>query len=529
MRKLLPVRFSRNRVAVRFCVRLLVCLFCFCSAIPVAAQKQNAAWRYHIRKTSGNIDIDGRMDELAWQLADSTSEFFMTLPMDTSLANVRTQVRMTYDSKNIYIIVHCYNKLKGPYMVESLRRDFNFVKNDNFLFFIDPFDARTDGFSFGANAAGAQWDGSMYEGSKVDLNWDTKWTSAIQQDADKWTWEASIPFKSIRYKKGVTEWGINFGRNDLKTTEKSAWAPVPRQFPTAALAYTGTLVWDSAPPAAKSNISLIPYTLGSVTSDRVNNKPTDYKWNIGGDAKIAVTSSLNLDLTFNPDFSQVDVDQQVINLNRFELFFPERRQFFLENGDLFNNFGYADIRPFFSRRIGLNVPIHFGAKLTGKINKDWRIGMMDLQTGHSYTNDIGAQNFGVITLQRKVFARSNIGFIFINKQATETWKSTVPSKSFNRTAGLEYNLASSNNKLTGKLLGLKSFGPASQSRDEVVAGHLQYLSKKWTLYYQQQYVGRNYTAEVGYVPRNGYNKFSPLVLRNFFPKHGKVLTHGIQL
>ncbi|RYG06321.1 MAG: hydrolase, partial [Chitinophagaceae bacterium] len=250
------------------------------------------------------------MDELAWQLADSTSEFFMTLPMDTSLANVRTQVRMTYDSRNIYIIVHCYNKLKGPYMVESLRRDFNFVKNDNFLFFIDPFDARTDGFSFGANAAGAQWDGSMYEGSKVDLNWDTKWTSAIQQDEDKWTWEAAIPFKSIRYKKGITEWGINFGRNDLKTTEKSAWAPVPRQFPTAALAYTGTLVWDSAPPAAKSNISLIPYTLGSVTSDRVNNKPTDYKWNIGGDAKIAVTSSLNLDLTVNPDFSQVDVDQR---------------------------------------------------------------------------------------------------------------------------------------------------------------------------------------------------------------------------
>ena len=337
--------------------------------------------------------------------------------MDTSLANVRTQVRMTYDDKNIYIIVHCYNKLAGPYMVESLKRDFNFGKNDNFLLFMDPFDDLTDGFSFGANAAGAQWDGRMYEGGKVDLNWDTKWTSAITQDENKWIWEASIPFKSIRYKKGINEWGINFSRLDLKTTEKSAWAPVPRQFPTAALLIRALWSGIRPPPAAGTNISIIPYVLGAVSTDYINNKPTDYRNDIGGDAKIASTSSLNLDLTVNPDFSQVDVDRQVTNLDRFELFFPEKRQFFLENGDLFDNFGYPDIRPFFSRRIGLNAPIQFGARLTGKINKQWRVGLMDLQTGHSNTNDVAAQNFGVLTLQRRVFSRSNIGFIFINKQA----------------------------------------------------------------------------------------------------------------
>jgi hypothetical protein len=512
-------------------LKVLVCLFfpVFIIFIQARAQKQNSGFRYHIRKTTTPVIIDGKMQELAWDLADSTSEFYMTLPMDTSLANVRTQVRMTYDQKNIYIIVHCYNKLAGPYMVESLKRDFNFGKNDNFLLFMDPFDARTDGFSFGANAAGAQWDGSMYEGGKVDLNWDTKWTSAISQDETKWVWEASIPFKSIRYKKGIDEWGINFSRNDLKTTEKSAWAPVPRQFPTAALAYTGTLVWDTAPPAAGTNVSIIPYVLGAVATDHINNKPTDYRYDIGGDAKIAVTSSLNLDLTINPDFSQVDVDQQVINLNRFELFFPEKRQFFLENGDLFNNFGYQDIRPFFSRRIGLNAPIQFGARLTGKINKQWRIGLMDLQTGHSNDNEVASQNFGVLTLQRRVFSRSNIGVIFINKQATETWKSINPSENYNRTAGLEYNLASSNNLWTGKLLALKSFSPEVKSRDHVVAGHLQYLSKYWTIYLQHEYVGKNYNAEVGYVPRNGFNKISPLVLRNFFPKKGSVLSHGVQI
>ena len=509
---------------VSFCVLLTV----FAFSINVQAQKKNAAFLYHIRKSASSIEIDGKMNEPGWALADSTSEFYMTLPMDTSLANVRTQVRMTYDEKNIYIIVHCYNKLAGPYMVESLKRDFSFTKNDNFIFFMDPFDARTDGFSFGANAAGAQWDGSMYEGGKVDLNWDTKWVSAITQEKERWVWEAAIPFKSIRYKKGIKEWGINFSRNDLKTTEKSAWAPVPRQFPTAALAYTGTLVWDVPPPEAGTNVSIIPYALGAVATDHVNNKPTDYSYDIGGDAKISLTSSLNLDLTVNPDFSQVDVDQQVINLNRFELFFPEKRQFFLENGDLFNNFGYTDIRPFFSRRIGLDAPIQFGARVTGKINKQWRVGMMDLQTGHSNLNDKAPQNFGVLTLQRRIFSRSNIGLIFINRQATESLDSLKASSNYNRTAGLEYNLASSNNLWTGKLMFLKSFTPGIKKRDAVVAGHLQYLSKYWTLYLQHEYVAKNYNAEVGYVPRNGFNKISPLILHSLFPKSGPVLSHGIQ-
>ena len=130
---------------------------------------------------------------------------------------------------------------------------------------------------------------------------------------------------------------------------------------------------------------------------------------MGVDVKVAITSSLNLDLTVNPDFSQVEVDQQVTNLERFELFFPERRQFFLENGDLFTNFGYANIRPFFSRRIGLGVPIRFGARLSGKLNKDWRMGVMDMQTASVDEIGLPAQNFAIVSLQRRVFARSNIG------------------------------------------------------------------------------------------------------------------------
>jgi hypothetical protein len=496
----------------------------------VSGQKKNANYKLHIRRATSPIKIDGLMDEADWLSADSAANFFMTLPMDTSFAKARTTVRMSYDNNNLYLIAVCYTPTPGPYMVESLKRDFSFVKNDNFLLFMDPFDARTDGFSFGANAAGAQWDGTMYEGGKVDLSWDNKWYSAVKNYPDRWVFEAAIPFKSIRYKKGIREWGINFSRNDLITTEKSSWAPVPRQFPTAALAYTGTIVWDEEPPVASSNVSVIPYVLGGVTKDFQNGTKASYRKDIGGDVKVALTSSLNLDMTVNPDFSQVDVDQQVINLNRYELFFPEKRQFFLENGDLFSNFGYADIRPFFSRRIGLNAPIRFGTRMTGKIDKNWRVGVMDVQTGQSGTDNLPGQNFGVVTLQRRVFSRSNIAFMFINKDATGSAPSagnTTPG--YNRNLGMEYNLASSNNLWTGKFLGLKSFTPGVNGHDFVQAGNLQYLSKYWTFALQQQYVGRNYNAEVGYVPRVGYNKISPLVQHNFFPKSGVVLSHGVQL
>jgi hypothetical protein len=500
---------------------LTLCMFGY----TATAQKKNAGYQYHIRRAAGPITIDGMMDD-AWLKADSASNFFMVLPMDTSRAKVQTEVRMTYDNNNIYIIATCYTAGQGQYMVESMKRDFNFVKNDNFIFFLDPFDTRTDGFSFGANAAGAQWDGTMYEGGKVDLSWDNKWVSVVKNYPDRWVFEASIPFKSIRYKKGVGVWGINFSRNDLKSSEKSSWTPIPRQFPTASLAYTGSLVWDELPPDAGTNISLIPYALAGVAKDYQAKTGADWKKEIGGDAKVSVTSSLNLDLTVNPDFSQVDVDQQVVNLNRYELFFPEKRQFFLENGDLFANFGYADIRPFFSRRIGLNAPIRFGARLTGKLDKDWRVGLMDIQTGASDIAATPAENFGVLTLQRRVFARSNIGFMFINKDATGT---ATPGNQYNRNVGMEFNLASSNNLLTGKLLGIKSFTPGLKGHDIVAAGHVQYLSKYWTAYLHDEYVGKNYTAGVGYVPRVGYNKISPLLLRNFFPKSGKILSHGIQL
>jgi hypothetical protein len=524
-----PILKNNNGPVTRY----YIFLFVLCISLPCISQKRNADFRLHIRKATGPITIDGTGDDRAWQDTDVAKDFFMVLPMDTDKANEPTEIRMTYDDKNLYLLATFYHHLKGDYYVESLRRDFSFGKNDNFLLFLDPFNNQTTGFSFGSNAYGAQWDGTMFNGSNVDLNWDSKWISATTRDEEKWVFEMALPFKSIRYEDGVSEWGINFSRLDLKSTEKSSWTPVPRQLPTASLAHTGTLVWDTPPPSPGLNFSLIPYVLGSVDRNLQSDGDTDYDAKIGGDVKFSLTSSLNLDLTVNPDFSQVEVDRQITNLNRFELFFPERRQFFLENADLFANFGYETIRPFFSRRIGLGVPIQGGARVSGNLNKKWRLGLMDMQTASVDETGLPSQNFGVLSLQRKVFGRSNIGLLFVNKQSVnyprenDSLRALYPK--FNRNLGLEYNLASADNLWNGKVFVLKSFAPDENGNGITQAAHLEYRSRKWSWRVQQEWVGEDYTAEVGFVPRRGYVNFQGNLGYLFFPKNGKILSHGPEL
>jgi hypothetical protein len=495
------------------------------------AQKPNENYQYHIYPATSTISVDGVADEAAWQSTEVADNFFMVQPIDTSFARAKTEVRMTYDKQNIYILVTNFKPIPGSLIVESLRRDFTFNKNDNFLLFMDTFDDRTNGFSFGSNAAGAPWDGQQYDGANVNLSWDNRWVTAVKNDDEKWVWEAAIPFKSIRYKPGITRWGINFSRLDLAIAEKSAWAPVPRQFATASLAYTGVLVWDQPPPSPGANISVIPYVAARLNHNLQNNSSAERSFDAGGDIKVGITPSLNLDLTVNPDFSQVDVDVQQTNLDRFELFFPERRQFFLENADLFANFGYSTIRPFFSRRIGLGVPILYGARLSGKLDKKWRLGLLDVQTASQGTTP--ATNYAVLALQRQVFARSNFRMMFVNKDITRyDPELNGSSNRFNRNIGAEYNLASVNNLWTGKAMILKSFSPDRKGDDMVHAANINYHNTNFSGQWQHEYVGTNYNAEVGYVPnatRNGYYKINPYVEYLFFVKSDKLISHGPRL
>ena len=503
-------------------------LFFFFSTL-LLGQVNTKNYRLSIQKTNEKIKIDGILDEATWKNAAVAGDFFMITPVDTGKATQFSEARMSFDEENLYLsIIFFNNRTQGAYVVESLKRDFSFGKNDNFIVAIDPFNNQNTGFAFGLNAYGAQWDGTMFNGRNVDLNWDTKWYSEVHFDEEKWVCEIAIPFKSIRYNEDISEWGINFSRLDLKASEKSSWAPVPRQFPSVTLAYAGALVWETPPPKQSSNVSLIPYLSENLYSE--NNTTPKNAFKVGGDLKYSLTSALNLDVTINPDFSQAEVDQQVTNLDRFELFFPERRQFFLENADLFSNFGYRSIRPFFSRRIGLNVPIQGGIRLSGNLDENWRVGLMDIQTRQQDELNLAGENFGVVTLQRKVFDRSNISAIFVNKQAVGFNENQNNTSEYNRNVGLEYNYFSADNLWSGKLLFLKSLSPIATQQGEVFASHFGYQSTRWNWRIQQEYISGDYSAEVGFIPRNNYIKLEATGgYLHYTKKDTPLLAHGPRL
>ncbi|SHF54465.1 hypothetical protein SAMN05444274_106138 [Mariniphaga anaerophila] len=481
----------------------------------------NKDFVYHVKKMHAEITIDGQIDEPDWLAAEKADNFYKVLPVDTGFATQPSEILITYDDKALYMAQIFYDTIPGKRVMESYRRDFSFGNNDNLLVFFDTFLDQTNGFSFGVSASGAKWDGTMSDGSAVNLDWDCKWESKTKHYDDRWVTEMRIPFKSIRYPSGSRKWYTNFSRLDLKANEKSSWAPVPRQFPTASLAYTGVMNFEEPLPKSKMMFSLIPYVFGGYSNDFEHGTGNVWKKDFGFDAKVGFSSSMNLDLTYNPDFAQVEVDQQVTNIDRFELFFPEKRQFFLENSDLFSGFGDNNINPFFSRRIGLDAPVLAGARLSGKVGNNWRVGFMNMATKE--TNDFLARNFTVASIQKKVFARSNFGFILVNKEYIDQPSDTTM---YNRVAGFDYNLASKDNIWNGKFFYHQSFQPGNPDKQFAQGFGLTYNTKNLQLEIMQRSVGENYRAEAGYVPRTGYNYISPEVTYLFVPNK-KVVSHGI--
>jgi hypothetical protein len=233
---------------------------------------------------------------------------------------------------------------------------------------------------------------------------------------------------------------------------------------------------------------------------------------------------MNLDLTVNPDYSQVEVDNQVTNLDRFELFFPEKRQFYLENSDLFAQLGNDNLRPFFSRRIGLESSVLAGARLSGKVGNNWRIGIMNIQTGQNDTVD--ADNFSVAVLQRQLFSHSNLTAFFVNKQVMKIKSDSFVKNKFNRVAGLEYNLASSNNHWLGKAFYHQSFYPGASGNAAAMSANLAYNTQYLTATMNQAWVGTDYQAEAGYIRRKGYYEINPVFQYKFFPATSAVADHG---
>lgn len=499
------------------------------------------AYQAQVYYTNQVVTIDGELQESIWEEAIPARDFWQKWPTDTAFAAAKTEVRIAYDENFLYVSAINYDN--GSRFIETLKRDTGHWGSDGFAIVLDPVNERSNGFIFGVNAGGAQMEGliSMGAGETISENWDAKWYSQTKEYADYWVVEMAIPFKSLRYKTDVMTWGVNFIRNDMERNVYSTWAKVPLQMDGVDLGFTGALNWTNPPPLANGNIVLIPYVTGGSTQNFEDNEPHEFTYNAGLDAKIAVTSSLNLDVTINPDFSQVDVDRQVTNLSRFSLFFPERRNFFLENSDLFSNFGTGGIRPFFSRRIGLEngeqIPIRAGLRLSGNLTNDLRIGIMNIQT--EKRGDVPEQNFFVATLQQRVLKRSSINALIVNKESFN-----LPEESdrrrYNRVAAFEFRYLSQDGKWRGHARYHRSFTPDNDNLNNYFGQYIEYQSRNFWVGLASEQVGRNYIAETGFTPRIynydavrdtteriGYLRVNPWAGYNFRPENSKILNqHG---
>lgn len=513
----------------------------------ITAYSQEKNYQISIKKSKEPIVLDGLLTESSWLSAQQVGNFFLNRPYDSTFASLQTTVRMTFDEHFVYVGVELIQPRKD-YIISSLKRDFESGTSDVFSVYFDTFKDKLNGFQFSVNPYNVQREGLISFGSNTDYTWDNKWYSEVKNYDDKWVIELAVPFKTLRYKvtEGQNSWRINFGRFSMKTNEVSTWTPVPRNFNPSNLAFTGELIWEDTPPVPGANVSLIPYISGGRTADFPRNSedltalPTAKETlkGVGLDAKVAVTPSLNLDLTVNPDFSQVEVDKQQTNLSRFELYFPERRQFFIENSDLFGTFGFPDTRPFFSRRIGItrnpntgltaHVPILAGARLSGKLNKKWRVGAMNMQTRKvDFGNDQvqPAANYSVLTLQRTVFSRSTLGAIYVDKENIFTNLSETQQANFNkfnRVAGLEFNYYSPNNRFETESYYHQSFLPIQKKDAASFAHYMGYHHPNIDLNLAVMRIGENYQAETGYVPRKGiYKVYRPAKVM-LYPKNEKI-------
>ena len=539
----------------------LICLGGVCTSL-LYSQNQPGT-KFHIKKAKGEIVLDGVLNETDWEAADVAGDWFMNYPVDSIPAEFVTEVRMTFNDEFLYFSFVCEDD-DTPDIVNSLRRDFEYDLNDNVGIAIGPYNDYLNGFFFVITPKGVQMEGTISSGGGNDgfnTFWDNKWYSKVVKYENKWIAELAIPFKSFRYKSDVKEWNIAFDRFDLKHNQKTSWIRTPIQFNTGSLAYSGQLVWDDPIPPAGVNISFIPYVAGGFSQDN-QVEPTEQSSDlqVGFDAKIGVTPSMNLDLTFNPDFSQVEVDQQIINLTRFEFRFPERRQFFLENSDLFANAGFPSSRPFFSRRIGLardssgflqQVPILYGARLSGSINKDWRLSVLNMHTKEKLSLGLPAQNYSVATVQRNFWQQSSFSLTFVNKQSLdvnpadtlkyfnrnvfreviEGDRRELRPNTYNRVVSADLELLSKGNKWYHSSYIGKSFDDFNNRENLSGAAFFRYSTRNMEAFMGSTFVQENFNAEAGFVPGlnvydEGFVDLFGQVSYNFFPANKNIIVTG---
>ena len=480
-------------------ITLLVC----CGSLSfLAAQDDKTITALYVETP---ILIDGNLDEAVWSLAQPGGDFIQNEPRTGEPATEQTEVRLLYDDENLYIGVYCFDSAgREGITVTEVKRDYRPFDNDHFSFVLDTFDDNRNAFLFGTNPQGAQREGQVEgDGNSTNFDWDAIWYVKTRITEQGWQAEFAIPFKTLRFKSLETQcWGVNFLRVIRRKNEQTYWSPVPRPYRLPRVSLAGELEGLSGVRQGR-NLYVKPYLSAPIT--RREEDDIDFIPELGFDIKYGVTPGLTLDLTANTDFSQVEADTQQINLTRFSLFFPEKREFFLENADLFQ-FGNSgsgfraqrDLIPFFSRRIGLSrgrvVPIFGGARLSGKAGQ-YRLGMISMQADQS--EETPSTNFSVLRVSREVLSRSDIGAIFVNKHTNNGHN--------NSTYGVDANLTFFQYlDVSSYLLKTETSGVSGEDK----AGD---LSVEWNdrflnLKAEHLSIQDNFNPEVGFVPRTGIRK-----------------------
>jgi hypothetical protein len=503
-----------------FCA-LAVCLV---PALPALAQSVDidheavrAARVVTAIRTAERIMLDGRLDESAWAQAPFAADFFQKLPSNGAPASERTEARFVYDDDNLYVGVTCFDTEPDKRLIKDLREDFDFGTTDLVQIFIDSIHDRRSGFTFVVNPAGARRDSQVSTSGGANQDWDGVWDAKVSMGDGAWFIEFAIPFKTLRF-SGATqqEWGVNLSRKIMHRNEESNWAPVPIRFSGNQPDMAGTLRGlENIRPGR--NLKIKPYVIGGGTEAlAAGSRRTKWTRDIGFDAKYSLTPSMTLDGTYRTDFAQVEADQQQVNLTRFNLFFPEKRDFFLENSGTFafgagnRNFNgsSSNLVPFFSRRIGLSpagtqIPIIGGARVSGQA-KGNDLGALVMKTeelvGATTAMTIPSNTYLVGRYKRNLLRTSWVGAIITDRESPV-------ANDYNRVYGPDVHFQFFQ-RLEIDSYVLRSDTPG-RSGDNMARNFLMaWRDDELTISTEHNAVEPNFNPEVGFVRRSNMSQYS---------------------
>ena len=467
--------------------------------------------------------IDGEViNDKAWEGISTIKTFTQKSPDEGNLSTEQTIVKIMYSEKTFYVSVVCYDSDPNKIVITDTRRDAALDNTDSFMFVLDTYKDQQNGFVFGTNAGGIEYDAqvsgggegmsisstrqSVGIGANFNINWDAAWEVKTKIGDYGWSAEFAIPFKTLRFSnKKNQSWGANFQRVIARRSEHIFWSPIPRQFSLNRLALAGTITGINVP--SSRNLKVMPYVLGNKNEVKREDSFSTSDNDFGLDAKVGLTSSLTLDLTYNTDFAQVEADEQQINLDRFSLFFPEKRSFFLENAGLFsageNTYYGPDIEMFFSRRIGIvngkQVPISGGGRLTGNIG-GMKVGALNMRT--KKVKDVSdGDNYSILRLRKELPNRTHFGAMMTNRQGLGDNGYRNNAYSFDGALGI------------GETIQLTAFAATTDPAPDVDnKGAYAYVleanrnTQAFTNQIRYSEVGENFNPGMGFVKRLGYRK-----------------------